>query len=70
MGSPSYFGDASTFLIETLFGLYVLIVMLRFLLQLMRADFYNPVSQFIVTATQPPLRYLRRMVPSVGGIDT
>ena len=49
----SYVGNAATFLIETLIGLYILIVMLRFLLQWARADFYNPVSQFIVKVTQP-----------------
>jgi len=65
----SYVGNAGTFLISTLFGLYILIVMLRFLLQLVRADFYNPISQFVVKATDPPLRPLRRHVPGLAGID-
>lgn len=65
----SYVGNAATFLIETLFGLYILIVMLRFLLQWVQADFYNPVSQFIVKATQLPLAPLRRIIPGVAGID-
>ena len=65
----SYVGNAATFLIETLVGLYILIVMLRFLLQWARADFYNPVSQFIVKVTQPPLAPLRRVVPGVAGLD-
>ena len=65
----SYVGNAATFLIQTLFGLYILIVMLRFLLQWARADFYNPVSQFIVKATQPPLAPLRRIIPGLGGLD-
>ena len=65
----SYVGNAATFLIETLFGLYILIVMLRFLLQWTRADFYNPVSQFIVKATQPPLAPLRKIIPGFGGLD-
>lgn len=68
MGNP-YVGDAGTFLISTLFGLYILLVMLRFLLQLVRADFYNPISQFIVKATDPPLRPLRRHVPGLAGVD-
>lgn len=68
MGNP-YVGNATTFLITTAFGLYILIVMLRFVLQIVRADFYNPVSQFIVKATNPVLRPLRRYVPGVGGID-
>ena len=65
----NYVGNAATFLIETLFGLYILIVMLRFLLQWVRADFYNPVSQFIVKATQPVLAPLRRVVPGLKGVD-
>jgi YggT family protein len=43
--------------------------MLRFLLQLVRADFHNPLSQFVVKATNPPLRLLRRFIPGLGGID-
>ena len=62
-------GNAATFLIETLFGIYILIVMLRLLLQWARADFYNPLSQFIVRATQPVLAPMRTALPSVGGID-
>jgi len=65
----SYVGNAATFLIETVFGLYILLVMLRFLLQWARADFYNPVSQFIVKATQPPLKPLRKIIPGIGGLD-
>lgn len=55
--------------INTLVGLYLLVVILRFLLQLVRADFYNPISQFIVKATNPPLIPLRKIIPGFGGID-
>jgi YggT family protein len=55
--------------INTLVGLYLLLVVLRFLLQLVRADFYNPISQFIVKATNPPLIPLRKVIPGLGGID-
>jgi YggT family protein len=65
----SYVGNAATFLNETLVALNILIVMLRFLLQWARADFYNPVSQFIVKATQPPLAPLRRVIPGFAGLD-
>ena len=65
----SYFGNAGQFLVQTVFGMYILIVMLRFLLQVVRADFYNPVSQFIVKATRPLLNPLRRVVPGLAGID-
>ncbi len=68
MGNP-YASDAGSFLVETIFGFYILIVMLRFIFQLTHADFYNPISQFMVKLTNPPLRFLRRFIPDYGGID-
>ena len=65
----SYFTNPLVFLIQVLFGLYLLVVLLRFLLQLVRADFYNPISQFIVKATAPLLKPLRAFIPGFGGID-
>ncbi len=65
-----YFSNAGAFLIQTLFGLYILLIMLRFLLQWARADFYNPLSQFIVKVTNLPLLPLRRIIPGFGGIDS
>jgi YggT family protein len=65
----SYAGNAGVFLVQTLFGLYISAVMLRLLLALVRADFYNPISQFLVKVTNPPLVPLRRIIPGVGGID-
>jgi YggT family protein len=65
-----YFSEAGTFLISVVFGFYILMVLLRFLLQVVRADFYNPVSQFIVKLTTPVLRPLRRAIPPLGGVDT
>ncbi len=64
-----YFSDAGLFLVDTVLSLYTLIVLLRFLLQLTRADFYNPLSQFIVKAANPPLLRLRQIVPGLWGID-
>ena len=64
-----YFSNAALFLVETFFGLYIFAVLLRFLLQRVRADFHNPVAQFLVTITNPPLKPLRRVVPGLFGID-
>jgi len=50
-------------------SIYITIVIVRFLLQLVRADFYNPLSQFIVKATNPLLMPLRKVVPGFFGID-
>ena len=47
----------------------MLAMLLRFLLQLVRADFYNPISQFLVKATNPVVVPLRRVIPGVGGLD-
>ncbi len=42
------------YLIQTLLSLFLLAMLLRFLLQLVRADFYNPISQFVAKDDQPP----------------
>ena len=62
--------NVSVFLIHTLFSIYLVIVVLRLLLAWVRADFYNPLSQFLVKATNPVLIPLRRIIPSIGSIDT
>lgn len=60
---------AAIYVLQTLGSLYLLIVLLRFVLQLVRADFYNPISQFAVKATKPLLNPLRRLIPGFGGLD-
>ena len=61
---------ALTYLISTVFDLYIVSVLLRLLLQWVRADFYNPLSQFLVKITNPALIPLRRVIPSIGKLDT
>lgn len=68
MGNP-YTSNAAIFLVQTIFFLYILAVLLRFLLQLVRADFYNPLVQALVKITNPPLIPLRRVIPGFGGLD-
>ena len=65
----NYFSSAAGFLIDSVFSIYMMLVLVRLLLQLVRADFYNPVCQFIVKATNPPLKPLRRIIPGLAGID-
>ena len=60
---------AAVYVLQTLGSLYLLIVLLRFILQLVRANFYNPLCQFAVKATQPLLKPLRRIIPSMFGLD-
>lgn len=65
----NYISNPFVFLIDTLFGLYILTVMLRFLFQLFRADFSNPVSRFLIKVTHSPLKLFRRFIPPAGQVD-
>jgi len=60
---------ALVFVINTLLGLYTAAVLLRFLMQQMRADFYNPLAQAVVKVTNPLLLPLRRVIPAWGKMD-
>lgn len=62
--------QAFSYLIGTLIDLYVAAVLLRLLLQWVRADFYNPLCQFLVKVTNPVLVPFRRIIPSIGPVDT
>ncbi|MCE0801078.1 YggT family protein [Buttiauxella sp. A2-C1_F] len=59
-----------TFLVKTLIELYVMVLLIRIWMQWSRCDFYNPFAQFIVKITQPIVGPLRRVIPSIGPIDT
>jgi YggT family protein len=65
----NYLTNPLVFLVQVIFGIYSVAVLLRFLFQLVRADFYNPLSQFIVKITKPLLNPLRRVIPGYGGWD-
>lgn len=61
--------NVGAFLVRNLFMFFLVAVILRLLLQVARADFYNPISQFIVKATNPLLLPLRKLTPGFGGVD-
>ena len=63
------FSEIGNLLVQTFFNLFLVAVLLRFLLQIARADFYNPISQFLVRAANPLRNPLRRVIPGVLGID-
>ena len=65
----SVLAEIAIYVIRTIGSLYLLMVLLRFLFQVVRADFYNPISQTIAKATNPLLIPLRKIIPGVGGID-
>lgn len=66
MGSPN---QAFAFLIETVFQLYLAALMLRVLLEAMRADYYNPVCQALIKITDPLVRPLSKIIPRVGPVS-
>lgn len=61
--------EIASYLAQTVLTLALIAVLLRFLLQVVRADFYNPISQFLVRLTNPLVLPLRRIVPGLGGLD-
>jgi YggT family protein len=62
--------DALTFVISTLVDMYVITFFIRLVLQWVRADFRNPLAQFILRVTNPLVLPLRRVIPSIAGLDT
>ena len=62
-------GSALAQIFNTIAGLYLLLVVARFLLQLAKADFYNPISQAVFRATDPVVRVFRSFIPGYKGID-
>ena len=63
------FTNAGVYLIQTFFGIYFILIMVRFLMQVARVDFYNPLCQGIVKVTDPAIKPLRRILPTVRGVD-
>lgn len=63
------FANAGVYLVQTFFGLYTILIMVRFLMQVSRADYYNPICQSIIKLTDPGIRPLRQVLPSVYGVD-
>ncbi|SEL67395.1 YggT family protein [Colwellia chukchiensis] len=61
--------EAINYLLKFAFDALLMILVLRVWLQLVRADFYNPLSQFIVKVSNPLVIPLRRVIPGIGGID-
>lgn len=60
---------ALQFLIESVFNLFAIALLLRFLLQWLRASFRNPFSQFLVALTNFIVLPLRKVIPGLGGLD-
>ncbi|SFU03054.1 YggT family protein [Halomonas saccharevitans] len=66
----SQLGSAGLLLVNTLINIYIFLLMLRFLLQASRADYYNPISQSVVKVTQPAVRPFQSFLgPVMGRFD-
>ena len=63
------FANAGVFLVQTFIGIYLILVMIRFLMQVSRADYYNPICQAIVKLTDPAIKPLRSVLPTFKGVD-
>jgi YggT family protein len=62
--------SALIFLFTTLADLYLLTFLLRFIMQWVRASYYNPLAQFVFKVTSPLVVPARRVLPSIRGLDT
>jgi YggT family protein len=62
--------EITIMLLNTIVSLAITAFLLRMILQLVRADFYNPICQFLVKATNPLVIPLRKIIPSMGKVDT
>lgn len=62
--------NATLFLINVFFSLYIFVLMLRVMLEWVRADYYHPVSQLVFRLTDKPIKPLSRLIPHIKGIDT
>ncbi|MFV1982731.1 MAG: YggT family protein [Thiohalomonadales bacterium] len=64
-----FFSSATALVIKLFFGFFIFTLIVRFIMQLVRADYSNPVGAFIVKVTNPALKPLRRFIPGLWGID-
>ena len=64
-----YLANAAQILIEFVFGILVGLLVLRILLQLVRANFHNPICQFLYKASNPLLMPLRKIIPAWRRLD-
>ncbi|HLB55845.1 MAG TPA: YggT family protein [Coxiellaceae bacterium] len=61
--------SAGTLLIHFVFDVYIIILLLRFILQKLGANWHNPISQFVIQLTEKPLKPIRKIIPGVRGFD-
>lgn len=65
----SYLLGFVSVVVQIIFGILIFLVLARFILQVVRANFYNPISQMFIKVTDPLLKPLRRVIPGLWGLD-
>ena len=65
-----YIQNATTYITQAIFAFAIYVVLLRFWMQWVRADFRNELGQFIITVTNPVVIPLRKVIPSIGTVDS
>jgi YggT family protein len=65
----TYFANAGQILVNFIFGALIALLVLRVLLQCVRANFYNPICQFIYKLTNPVLMPMRKVIPAWRNLD-
>ena len=63
------FADSGVYIVKVIFGLYGLLVMVRFLMQIARVDYYNPICQGIIRVTEPAHKPLSFLFPAIRGVN-
>lgn len=61
--------STTALVIRTLFEAYIVILLVRFVMQKLRASWHNPVSQFVFQLTEKPLSFFRKFIPGFKGFD-
>jgi len=62
--------NALYYIVDTLTSLYLGVLILRFVMQIVRANFRNPFADAILRLTNPLIMPLRRVLPPMGKVDT
>ena len=66
---PTPLSNASKFLVQTIFDLYIFVILLRVVLHWAKVDGRNPLLQMVARLTHPPLRPIYRVIPGINGLD-
>jgi YggT family protein len=61
--------NGAFFIVGLLFDFYITILMIRLMLALVHADYYHPITQFVIKLTNPIVKPLKRILPDIRGFE-